>query len=261
MTKLKRLSLLVALVAVPVAARAVQEKPRATARTQERAIDPAADRLLRQMTEYVAGLRSFRVQSHAVDEVVLTSGQKIQVTSDSQVAVERPNKLRSDQVGAENGLEFWYDGKTMSLYCKPSNTYATARAPATLDATIDAARKQFKIEAPGADLLYSHPYDVLTEQVTSGRFIGRETVDGVAANHLAFVGDDVDWQIWIEDGPKPVPLRYVITTKTMKAQPQFTVRLSHWETQSQLPDSTFAFQPPAGAKRVEAFPTRCGGPQ
>jgi glycine cleavage system pyridoxal-binding protein P len=42
----------------------------------------------------------------------------------------------------------------------------------TLDAMIDAARKQFQIEAPGADLLFSHPYEILTEQVTGGRLIG-----------------------------------------------------------------------------------------
>ncbi len=57
---------------------------------------------------------------------------------------------------------------------------------------IDAARKQFQIEAPGADLLFSHPYEILTEQVT-GQLIGRETIDGVAANHLAFAGEDIDW--------------------------------------------------------------------
>ena len=131
-------------------------------------IEPQADRLLREMTDYLASLKSFKVRSSAVDEVVTAAGQKIQVPSESEVSIERPNRLRSEQLGAENGMGFWYDGQTMTLACKSSNTYAKVPAPANLDDTIDKARKQFQIEAPGADLLYSHPYDILTEQVTGG---------------------------------------------------------------------------------------------
>jgi len=215
--------------------------------------------MLRQMTDYLAGLHSFKVRSSSVDEVVTTSGQKIQVTAQSTVSVVRPNKLRSEQTEAEDGLAYFYDGRTMTLYCKANQSYATLPAPPTLDAAIDATRKQFKIEAPGADLLYSHPYEMLTEQVTGGQFIGRETIDGAPANHLAFIGEEVDWQIWIKDGNQPLPLRFVITTKTMKEQPQFTVQMSQWDVEAKLPDSLFQFQPPAGATKVSSFPTACRG--
>jgi hypothetical protein len=248
---------LLALAAAPVIVRAVQQAPDAAAPPAAKGIDPNADRMLRQMTDYLAGLKNFRFQSSSVDEVVTTTGRKIQVSADSIVSVSRPNRAQSDRIGAENGLEFWYDGKSMSLYCKANNTYSTATAPATLDEAIDAARKQYKIEAPGADLLFSHPYDILTEQVKSGLFVGRESVGGLPANHLAFEGDEVDWQIWIQDGPEPLPLRFVITTKTMKEQPQFQVELSHWEPRAKLDDATFQFKPPAGSKAVETFPTEC----
>jgi len=215
-----------------------------------RAIDPVADKMLRQMTDYLAGLQSFEVRSSAIDEVVLTSGQKLQVASDSRVSVERPNRLRSEQLGAASRMGFFYDGKTMTLTCRANNTYATAPAPPTIDGAIDEARKQFQIEAPGADLLFSRPYEVLTEQVTAGRFIGRETVNGVAVNHLAFEGEDVDWQIWIQEGQQPLPLRFVIVSKKVKGQPEFTVQLSDWKPQAKLDDSTFEFKAPAGAKQA-----------
>jgi hypothetical protein len=229
----------------------------ATAARSKRTIDPQADRLLRQMTDYLASLKSFKVRNSSVDEVVTAEGQKIQFVSASDVAVERPNRLRSEQVGAENGLAFWYDGRSMTLACKTNNTYATAPAPATLDDTIDKARKQFQIEAPGADLLYSRPYDILTEQVKSGRVIGRETVDGVPVNHLAFLGDDVDWQIWIKEGAEPLPLRFVITSKTVKGAPEFVVQLTEWQPHARADATTFAFKPAAGATRVDAFPSAC----
>ena len=268
MTRGTRIVLVLTVAASAVTARVVVGRRAAHAAAAQttstskskKGIEPAADKLLHQMADYLASLQSFQVQGSAIDEVVTTAGQKIQVASDSKVSVQRPNRLRSEQLGAENGLAFWYDGKTMTLACKANNTFATAPAPPTLDATIDKARKQFQIEAPGADLLYSRPYDILTEQVTAGRLVGRESIDGTPANHLAFEGEEVDWQIWIAEGSQPLPLRYVITTKTVKNEPEFSVRLSHWEPQANITASTFEFQPPAGATRVQAFPSSCGLP-
>jgi hypothetical protein len=145
----------------------------------------------------------------------------------------------------------------MTLLCKDDNSYATVPAPANLDATIEKVRKDFKIDAPGADLIFSHPYDVLTEQVTGGKFIGRETIDGKPANHLAFEGEEVDWQIWILEGTQPLPVRFVVTTKGVKNQPQFTVQLSKWEAGASLPPATFQFASSGGARRVQSFPVNC----
>jgi hypothetical protein len=243
---------LVAVVAMAGTAQAQETAPKA-----KQGIEPQAEKLLRQMADYLASLKSFKVQSTSVDEVVTTAGQKIQLASESQIYIQRPNRLRSQQIGAATGMGFWYDGKNMTLTCPSTKSYATVPAPPTIDATIDAARKKFQIEAPGADLLYSRPYEILTEQVTGGRFVGKESIGGVAANHLAFTGEEVDWQIWIQDGQQPLPLRFVITTKTMKSQPEFTVQLSKWEPQASLSESTFAFEAPAEATRVQSF-TSCG---
>jgi hypothetical protein len=228
------------------------------AASSKKGVDPDADKMLKQMTDYVAGLQSFTVQSSSIDQATTKSGEKIQATSDLDIAVQRPNRLRSTQRGAGDRLSLWYDGKTMTLACKESNTYETVEAAPTIDATIDKMRKVFKVDAPGADLLYSKPYDILMEQVVSGRFVGRETIDGVAANHLAFRGDQVDFQLWIQDGAQPVPLRFVITTKDVKASPEFSVQLAKWDTKPKLSDAMFAFQAPAGAKPDKAVAKSCG---
>jgi hypothetical protein len=220
-------------------------------------ISPDAESALRKMTNYLASLQSFKVRSSAQDEVVLKSGQKIDLASQSETSVQRPNKLRSEQVGAKGGLAFYYDGKSMTLTCTANGNYTTKAAPPTIDGAIDQARKDFGIEAPGADLLYSQPYDVLTEQVTGGQVIGHETVDGVPVTHLAFQGEDVDWQIWIKDGAEPLPVWFSIITKTIPSQPEFEVRLTNWETKASLPASTFAFQAGASGKRVDKFPETC----
>jgi len=243
------------LIAFTALAGAVEAAP-----PSKKAIEPTADKMLKQMTDYLASLQSFRVESSASDEVVTKGGQKLQVATSSQVSVRRPNRLRSEQLGAANGLAFWYDGQKMTLACKADNSYSTLPAPQNIDATIDKARQQFQIDAPGADLLYSNPYEILTEQVTGGQFIGLESVDGVPANHLAFTGEEVDWQIWIQEGKQPLPLRFVITSKTVKGEPQFEVRLHRWETNARLADAVFEFQAPANARQLKTFSTTCSSP-
>ncbi len=223
----------------------------------KKGVDPDADKLLRQMADYLGGLKSFTVQNFAVDEMALKTGEKIQATSDSDIAVQRPDHLRNTQRGSGEGLGLWYDGKTMTLACKGTNSYESVAAPPSLDAAIDKVRKHFKVEAPGADLLYSKPYDILMEQVKSGRVIGKETIQGVPSNHLAFQGEEVDFQIWIQDGKEPLPLRFVITTKNVKANPQFTVQLSNWNTHPIFTGTEFAFQAPSGAKPVASVVSTC----
>ena len=61
----------------------------APAGAAKKGIEPAADGLLKHMTAYLAGLKSFRVDISTVDENTLTSGEKIQRISDSAVAVQR----------------------------------------------------------------------------------------------------------------------------------------------------------------------------
>jgi hypothetical protein len=232
----------------------------APAAKAKKGISPDAEAALRKMTDYLASLQSFRVRSAAKDEVVLKSGQKIDLASQSETTVQRPNKLRSEQVGSSGGLSFWYDGKSMTLACLANATYTTKPAPPNIDGVIDAARKEFGIEAPGADLLYSQPYDILTEQVTGGQLIGHENLDGESVTHLAFTGEQVDFQIWIKDGKEPLPVWFSIITKTMKSQPEFEVHLSHWETKAQISSAIFDFKAPPNGTAVDTFPKTCSPP-
>jgi hypothetical protein len=63
----------------------------------------------------------------------------------------------------------------------------------------------------------------------------------------------VDWQIWIEDGERPLPRRYLITTKWMTGAPQFGVELNDWNVSPQIDDKTFVFEAPAGARKVDVL--------
>ena len=84
--------------------------------------------------------------------------------------------------------------------------------------------------------------------VTSGSYLGTTWVNGVECDHVAFRAAKVDWQLWVQTGDKPLPMKYVITTKWMTGAPEFSVGCSDWDTQPKIPAGRFEFTPPAGAK-------------
>jgi hypothetical protein len=70
---------------------------------------------------------------------------------------------------------------------------------------------------PGADLLLSNVYDALMPDVVDVKDLGSGVIDGKECNHLAFRTKELDWQIWIAEGDRLYPCRYVIT---ISANPQ-----------------------------------------
>ncbi len=214
------------------------------------AIDPKADGLVRNMSDYLRGLKGFTFEAEHTTEVVLDSGQKVQFEGRSDVAMRRPNKIRSDRRGEVVDAAFYYDGDTVTIYGKRLNLYAQAPAPGTIDETIDQVRNRYDIQAPAADFLYANPYEVLMDGAVSSKYVDEATVDGAPCDHVMISRGDVDLQLWIEQGERPLPRKYVITTKDEPSQPEFTVRLHDWDTAAVLPDVVFTFAPPAGAERV-----------
>ena len=73
----------------------------------------------------------------------------------------------------------------------------------------------------------------------------------MASDHLAFRAQDVDWQLWVEVGNRPIPRKYVITSKAVTGAPQYTLRIKDWKTNVEVTADAFAFKPPADAKKVE----------
>jgi hypothetical protein len=140
---------------------------------------------LRRMSDYLSRLKSFQVDTTAVDEKFTADGHKVQQLQSSRVLVERPDALRVDRVSPAGRTSFRYDGKRFGVVNSDHNVYATAEAPPRLDAAIDDARSRLQLDTPGGDLLVSDPYRALTEGAIEGRYIGLEPIDGTMAHHIA----------------------------------------------------------------------------
>ena len=223
----------------------------AVSHAQPAGVDPQAEKLLRRMSDFLAGRQQFSLKAESTLEVVLTSGQKLQLDSPATLMVSRPNKLRAHRKGDIVNQEFFYDGKTLTLFNPKENLYATTPVPATLDEAIDFAREKLDVIAPASELLYKNAADKMLKASSSGFVVGPSVVAGVKTTHLAFRATDVDWQIWIEDGDKPLARKFILTSKQVKGEPEFTVVIKSWDLSPKLADKEFVFVAPKGAKKIE----------
>jgi hypothetical protein len=217
------------------------------------ASDARARAVLRQMTDHLAQQKNFTLKAANTIEVVLVSGQKLQFDSASEVAVARPNKMQAARIGDLDQQAFVYDGQKLSVFSQNDGNpfYATVAAPPTLEGALDFARESLDIIAPAGDLLYADAYNILMEDVISGMYVGAGMVGGVHCHHLAFRGTQTDWQIWIEDGARPLPRKMVITSKWTTGAPQYTVTTSDWDMAPKLAADRFKFVPPKDVVRLD----------
>jgi len=219
-----------------------------SARAQS-AVDPDAQSVLAAMSNHLGGLRSFSFEYSAADEVVTTDGQKLQFLHSGEMTVQRPDKLYATRTGAAGTAEIFLDGRGLTLFGKNANGYLQLAA-SNIDAAVEAVRK-LGFDAPGADLLVSTPLDGSTADMASGSHIGMTFIDGVEVHQLAFRGAEVDWQLWVTAGDKPLPVRYVVTTKSIGSGPQYTLQIRGWNIAPQVDAARFAFAPPQGARKLD----------
>jgi hypothetical protein len=218
--------------------------PQALAQEQD------AKTILKAMSDYVGSQQTIDLTFDSDIEVITPELEKIQFTSSGGALLSRPDKLRAYREGGYSDVEMVFDGKTVSVLGKQSNTYAQFEGPGSVDQLVEALRVGHGVSLPGADLLLSNAYDVLVADVMEAKHIGRGVIDGIECEHLAFRNFDTDWQLWVEVGDQPIPRKLVITSKTIAGAPQYTLQIKDWKTGIEPPRDAFLFTPPAGAEKL-----------
>jgi hypothetical protein len=219
-------------------------------------IDPKAVEQVRAMSAALAAAKAFTVDAEIVYDEVMHSGRKLQFAAAIEAAVRRPGGLAIEFRSDLGGKKLWYDGKSFTLLDLVHDAYATAAAPATTTAMLDEIESKQGISFPLMDFLADDPAARLLDGVRSAFLVGPGDVDGKTCRHLAFSNDAVDWQLWIDEGEKPLPCKVVITYRSEPSAPQYTGVFSGWAFPKSLADGTFAADLPGDAHEVEFVSAR-----
>lgn len=210
-----------------------------------------ANAILKAMSDYVTSQKSITAAFNTDIEAVTSDLQKIQFASSGAMQLVRPDKIHVSRTGGYTDVELFFDGKTFAVENKKDNAYAETAAAGTVDQLIDKIRRELGVDMPGADILVANPYAVLSADVIDAKHIGRGVINGVECEHLAFRNLDTDWQIWIEAGAKPIPRKFVITSKAVTGGPQYTLLITDWKGDAPVAADAFTLHAPADAKKIE----------
>jgi hypothetical protein len=206
---------------------------------------------MKAMSDLLKGTRSFTFKSVTDREQPSVNGQMLDFFNVSKIEVTRPNQVRVETQGDRLGASLWYDGKTVTIHTNKSGFYGQAPAPATIDETVVMLMDRFNTPLPVAGFLLQDPYARMMEGVKTAFDAGIAPIDGVACRHLAFSEEDADWQVWIEEGARPLPRRIAVTYKKYPGSPRVMSTLSEWNLAPTIAAGTFTFVPPAGAIKVD----------
>ena len=216
-----------------------------------RLIEPRVQELMRRMSDRLGQVSALALEAEEVYDDVPADRPRTQLTSVRRVAMRRPDRLVSDAAGDASNRALWYDGRTASSLDREQNVWTSGAVPPTVDGALDWVFDQTGTVIPLADFLYANVYDRMMGQVQRGVYLGVHEAAGVPCHHLSFEQATIDWQIWIDAGPEPLPRKLVIAYKTEDEVPQYSVTIRKWNVKADLPEALFRFVPPSGAKRVE----------
>lgn len=213
------------------------------------AVNPEAAAALKRMSDFLSTFKTFELTSNATRDIISADGQRVQIGAVVKYKVARPG-IWIDFVSDVRNRQYFYDGKTFTIYAPTLNFYASAPAPATNREFLKSIYDRFGISLPLEDLFRWNDGDKSDlEALTSGFSLGTAHIDGVATDHWAFRQGDFDWEVWIEQGNRPLPRKLVIVDRTDPALPAYSARLN-WTLDPPLAAKDFTFVPGKNVLRI-----------
>jgi hypothetical protein len=212
--------------------------------------------ILQKMCNLLKSQQQFSYKAEVADDEVYYGGKKLQYEIDLETFVRRPDHLRVNADGDLVNKEFFFNGKTITLYDKDQNVYGTMEVPPNIEGALEKANKDFGVRVALTDLASPDLWELLNKRIKHSLYVGQSKIRGVLCHHLSFDGDKVQLQVWIEAGNQPRLRKVVLTHKKLPGEPQWTAYLSDWNFSPQLSDSLFAFTPPQGAQKIKFVPVQ-----
>ena len=218
----------------------------------EGVIEDEAVEALKEMSAFLMTANSMQIVSNGSLDVVTNSGQRIQLDGRTTYKVRKPAGFVIDYESDIKSRRFLYDGKNFTVYSPKLGFYSTVAAPATNREVLQTIYDKFGINLPLVDLFRWND-DANSERIQALKAaynVGPATIDGVATDHYAFREENVDWEVWIQQGDQPFPRKLVIVDRHDPAKPTFIARLQ-FTMNPTFSDADFAFVPDANAKKIQ----------
>jgi hypothetical protein len=215
------------------------------------AIEPQVQQVLNGVCATLSAPKEYSYHAEITFDSVLPSLVKLQYAAAMDATIVRPNRLAISYRSDLGAKDIWYNGKTLTILDPPHMAYATIAVPDTIDAMLAEVANDKNLSIPLKGFDVSNPCAVIYKEVLRSKYVGINDAAGIDCDHLAFIQEDADWQVWIARGKRPLPRKVVITYKKLPTQPQWEAVLSNWQFDQQVPSSLFQPKIPKGAIKTE----------
>jgi hypothetical protein len=213
--------------------------------------DPEAIAELTRATSFLMETPQFHINVLVVYDVIQEDGRRLQFEKQGAIYVQRPNKLFADiLLDNERQRTFWYDGESLSIAEKKQNIHTQIGAPKSIDATLDLLEQLHDDPMPLADLFYND-LTPLSLNAVEADIVDDSLVAGIKCTHLAFRGETVDWQIWVDQSDTPLIHKISVSYRNMPGVPQYTAWISNWSVPGNIPEGQFDFTVPEGSSFIK----------
>ena len=225
----------------------------------EAAAKGKAEGVLRQMSDYLGGLRAFSCQIEGAIDVKAPNEDPFKQVTKMTARLERPNRLALVVDEGQMGITIISDGKQLTQYLPVLNRYAVTEAPSTFAemTNIGVPLKPTILGAQGALIPAGGDeyFKTLTAGVLSSKYVGTEKIGDASCHHLRFSEKGFDWDIWIEEGKRPVVHKVLVDMSKQfadeKATITYTASFSDWNVAPKFKESDFQFNAPKTAEQVD----------
>jgi hypothetical protein len=235
----------------PAQPASVPTPPAHPAPPEHPAIEPAAVAMLKATSERLAHANSMSFSAVTTYEALARTEQPLYYATLSQVAMQRPNKLRVITPGDGPASDFYYDGKSFMVYAPAANLTAIDTAPPTLDAALNEAFDKAAIFFPFAAVIVADPYQYMSQGLVSAFVVGQSHVVGdTITDMVAITNGNVQAEIWIgvSDG-LPRMIRAVYPRDPMRAH--YEVQFTNWRLNPVLTAADFTSAQALKAQRMK----------
>ena len=193
--------------------------PEAAAQQAATAPAPNPMTVIRQMCDYLKSLTQFSFRAEVTNDQVYHAGKKLQYGLDMETFVKRPDRLRVNAEGDLVNKQFFFNGKTITLYDKTDKVYGSMEVPPSIEEALDKAQKDFGLKVALTDLASPLLWEHVSKRFEHSLYVGLHKVRGVSCHHLAFDREDVEFQAWVDTGDKPLPGRSSSPSKKWRVRP------------------------------------------
>jgi len=195
--------------------------------------------------------KEFSFRARTIRPSANVNGVLLHIEHNFTVTVRRPDRMLIDANGDDGPRKLYYDGKTVALALGAGSPYATLPVPDTITKMMYVVMGRFRLDFPLADFLTEAPDAAFLHGVTSGRVVGKVTIDGAPCVHLVFSQPPgIELELWLQVD-SGVPRRLIVTDNDSPGKPSFIAEMSDWDFSVHPTDADFTFTPPSGAKEID----------